>query len=124
MDKLFGPCSVGLRATDGPTKVSGNNELLGPELRASDGPSNDSGNNKIQGLEKQCTWIRRARMDYGPVENLKENANVALGKRTNQTQQQVFLDNSEEQAGKRHKSEVVSQSTEAAGVSEHPFRAQ
>ena len=124
LDKLFGPSSVGLRAADGLTKVSGNNESLGPELRASNGPPNDSGNNKIQGLEKQRMWVRRARMDYGPVENLKENANVVLGKRMNQTQQQVTLDSSEEQAGKRHKSEVVSQSTEAAGVLEHPYRAQ
>ena len=65
-------------------------EVLGPSLvglRASDGPTNESGNNKLLGPEKQRTWTKRTRMDYGPVETLKESANLVLGKQTNQTQQ-------------------------------------
>ena len=123
VEKLTGPGSGRLRATDGPTKISANNELLGPDLKTSDGPSNVCGNNEIHGFEKQRTWTRRARMDYGLVENLKESVNVVLGKRTNQIHQQVSMDSPEEQAGKRHKSEVTSQLIEAARVSEHPCRA-
>ena len=57
-------------------------------------------------------------------ENLKENAKLILGKRMNTTQQQASCDSLEEQAGKRFKTEDVSQSIEAAGVSKHPCLAQ
>ena len=63
-------------------------EMVGPNLdglKALDGPINESGNNKSQGADKQWTWTRRTRMDYGPVENLKENAKLILGKRMNTT---------------------------------------
>ena len=63
-------------------------------------------------------------MDYGPVELQKEGAKSILGKRINQGQQQVSLDSIDEQAGKKVKTRDVSQSIEAAGVSEHPCQAQ
>lgn len=87
LDEVLGPSLVGLRASDGPTNESGNNKLLGPEMRASDGPTNESGNDKLLAPEKQRTWTKRTRMDYGPVETLKESANLVLGKQTIQTQQ-------------------------------------
>lgn len=62
-------------------------------------------------------------MDYGPVELQKEGAKSILGKRINQGQQQVSLDNIDEQAGKNVKTGDVSQSIEAAGVSEYPCQA-
>jgi len=64
-------------------------EVLGPSLvglRALDGPMNESGNNRLPGFDKQRTWTRRARMDYGPMETLKESAKLVLGKRMNQAQ--------------------------------------
>ncbi|KAK7843803.1 hypothetical protein CFP56_011894 [Quercus suber] len=66
LDEMFGPSMVGLGTSDGPT--------------------NESGNNRPQGLDKQRTWTRRAHMDFGPVENLKEGAKSVLGKRINQAQ--------------------------------------
>ena len=102
-------------------------EVVGPSLvglKASDGPINESGNNRSQGADKQRMWTKRARMDYGPVETLKESAKLILGKCMNTTQQQASCDNLEEQAGKRLKTEDVPQSTEVAGVSKHPCRAQ
>ena len=102
-------------------------EIVGPSgdgLRILDGPMNKSGIIRPQGLDKQHTWTRLARMDYGPVELLKEGAKSILGKRINQGQQQVSLDSIDEQAGKKVKSRDVSQSIEAAGVSEHPCQAQ
>ena len=65
-------------------------EVVGPSLvglKASDGPINESGNNRSQGADKQRTWTRRAHMDYGPVETLKESAKLILGKCMNTTQQ-------------------------------------
>ena len=87
LDEVLGPSLVGLRASDGPMNESGNNRLLGPEMRALDRPTNESGNDKLLAPEKQRTWTKRTRMDYGPVETLKESANLVLGKQTNQTQQ-------------------------------------
>ena len=87
LDEVLGPSLVGLRASDGPMNESGNNRLLGPEMRALDRPTNESGNDKLLAPEKHRTWTKRTRMDYGPVETLKESANLVLGKQTNQTQQ-------------------------------------
>ena len=58
------------------------------------------------------------------METLKEGAKPIIGKRLHQAQQQVCLDSMNEQAGKRVKTVDVTQSTEAAGVSEHPCLAQ
>ena len=85
LDEVLGPSLVTLIASNGPTNESGNNRLPGPEMRALDGPTNESGNNRFPGPKKQRTWTRRARMDYGPVETLKESAKLVLGKRTSQT---------------------------------------
>ena len=52
-------------------------------------------------------------MDYGPMELLKKGAKSIMGKRINQ----------DCQAGKKVKTGDVSQSIEAAGVSEHPCQA-
>ena len=88
------------------------------------GPINENGSNKPQGVEKQRTWTRLARMDYGPMETLKESITPVLGKRLHHAQQQVCFHNMNEQAGKRVKIGDVTQTTEAAGVSEHPCRTQ
>lgn len=63
-------------------------------------------------------------MDYGPMENLKENAKLTLGKRMNTTQQLAGSDSPEEQTGKKQKTDIDPHSIEAAGVSEHLCRAQ
>ena len=62
-------------------------------------------------------------MGYGPMELLKKGAKSIMGKRINQGQPQVSLDNINEQAGKKVKTGDVSQSIEATGVSEHPCQA-
>ena len=101
-------------------------DITGPSvdrLKVLDRPMNEAGSIKPQGLEKQRTWNRLARMDYRPVELLKEGAKSILGKRINHVQQLGSLDSIDEQVGKRVKTGDVSQSIELAGVSEHPCQA-
>lgn len=63
-------------------------------------------------------------MDFGPMDLLKEGAKSILGNRGSQGIQQDVFDKGEEQAEKKVKSGDGSQFFEAAGVSEHPCRAQ
>ncbi|KAL0012666.1 hypothetical protein SO802_007774 [Lithocarpus litseifolius] len=74
--------------------------------------------------KKQPKWTRLVRMDYGPVELLKEGAKSILGKRSLQPMYEEGLEDSQHSAAKRGKVEDDSTTMEAAGVLQHPCREQ
>jgi len=88
------------------------------------GPMNKNGAIGPQGLDKQSKWTRFTRMDFGPMDLLKEGAKSILGKRGSQGMQQDVFDKGDELAEKRVKSGDGSQLFETAGVSKHPCQAQ
>ena len=51
------------------------------------GPMNKNGAIGPQGVDKQSKWTRFTRMDFGPVDLLKEGAKSILGKRGSQGMQ-------------------------------------
>ncbi|KAK9983217.1 hypothetical protein SO802_032742 [Lithocarpus litseifolius] len=74
--------------------------------------------------KKQPKWTRLVRMDYGPIELLKEGAKSILGKRSLQPTYEEGMEDSQHCAAKRGKVEDDPTIMEAAGVLQHPCREQ
>ena len=74
--------------------------------------------------KKQPKWTRLVRMECGPVEQLKEGAKSILGKRSVQPVNEDEMVYSQHSEAKRGKVDDESTIFEAAGVLQHPCRAE